>query len=89
IAGISIPEGTRCLIADCEGVGREYPWSIEKLSPTLAFFVVEGLEQAAVRCDEILHFGGMGHTAGMHTSDRIKAIEYGKRMPASRIVINS
>lgn len=89
MAGISIPEGTRCLIADCEGVGREYPWSIEKLSPTLAFFVVEGLEQAAVRCDEILHFGGMGHTAGMHTSDRIKAIEYGKRMPASRIVINS
>jgi len=89
LAGISIPDGTRCLLADCGGVGRDYPWSIEKLSPTLAFFVVDGVEQAANRCDEILHFGGMGHTAGMHTQDRQKAIEYGKRMPASRVVINS
>lgn len=89
LAGISIPDGTRCLLADCGGVGRDYPWSIEKLSPTLAFFVVDGVEQAAARCDEILHFGGMGHTAGMHTQDRQKAIEYGKAMPASRVVINS
>lgn len=89
LAGISIPDGTRCLLADCGGVGRDYPWSIEKLSPTLAFFIVDGVEQAAARCDEILHFGGMGHTAGMHTQDRQKAIEYGKAMPASRVVINS
>lgn len=89
LAGISIPDGTRCLLADCGGVGRDYPWSVEKLSPTLAFFIVDGVEQAAARCDEILHFGGMGHTAGMHTQDRQKAIEYGKAMPASRVVINS
>ena len=89
LAGVSIPEGTRCLLADCGGVGRDHPWSIEKLSPTLAFFIVDGVEQAAARCDEILHFGGMGHTAGMHTQDRKKAIEYGKAMPASRVVINS
>ncbi len=89
LAGISIPKEARCLLADCGGVGRDHPWSIEKLSPTLAFFVVDGVEQAAARCDEILHFGGMGHTAGMHTRDRQMAIEYGKRMPASRVVINS
>ena len=89
LAGISVPKEARCLLADCGGVGRDHPWSIEKLSPTLAFFVVDGVEQAAARCDEILHFGGMGHTAGMHTQDRQKAIEYGKRMPASRVVINS
>ncbi len=89
LAGVSIPDGTRCLLADCGGVGRDYPWSIEKLSPTLAFFIVDGVEQAAARCDEILHFGGMGHTAGMHTQDREKAVEYGKAMPASRVVINS
>ncbi len=88
-AGISIPAGTRCLLADCEGIGRDFPWSIEKLSPTLAFFVVEGVEQGAKRCREILQFGGMGHTAGMHTRDRASAIAYGKQMPASRVVINS
>ncbi len=89
LAGISIPTGTRCLLADCGGVGRDFPWSIEKLSPTLAFFVVEGIEAGANRCEEILQFGGMGHTAGMHTQNRDAAIAYGKQMPASRVVINS
>jgi len=89
LARVSIPAGTRCLLADCGGVGRDFPWSIEKLSPTLAFFVVDGIEQGAARCDEILHFGGMGHTAGMHTGSREAAVRYGEQMPASRVVINS
>ena len=89
LAGISVPGGTRCLIADCGGVGRDFPWSIEKLSPTLAFFVVDGIEAGANRCEEILQFGGMGHTAGMHTQNREAAIRYGEQMPASRVVINS
>jgi acetaldehyde dehydrogenase (acetylating) len=89
LAGVSIPSGTRCLLADCAGVGRDHPWSIEKLSPTLAFFVVDGVEQGANRCYEILQFGGMGHTAGMHTQNRDAAIQYGAKMPASRVVINS
>lgn len=89
LAGISIPDGTRCLIADCAGVGRDFPWSIEKLSPTLAFFVEDGIEAGANRCQEILQFGGMGHTAGMHSQDRAAAIRYGQQMPAARVVINS
>jgi acetaldehyde dehydrogenase (acetylating) len=89
LAGISIPAGTRCLLADCGGVGRDFPWSIEKLSPTLAFFVVDGIEAGANRCEEILQFGGMGHTAGMHTQNRDAAIAYGAQMPAARVVINS
>ncbi|MGI8639765.1 MAG: aldehyde dehydrogenase family protein [Pyrinomonadaceae bacterium] len=89
LAGISIPNGTRCLLADCGGVGRDFPWSIEKLSPTLAFFVADGIEAGANRCEEILQFGGMGHTAGMHTKSREAAIRYGEQMPASRVVINS
>lgn len=89
LAGISIPSGTRCLLADCAGVGRDHPWSIEKLSPTLAFFVADGIENGANRCEEILKFGGMGHTAGMHTQSREAAIRYGQQMPASRVVINS
>jgi acetaldehyde dehydrogenase (acetylating) len=89
LAGISVPSGTRCLLADCGGVGRDYPWSIEKLSPTLAFFVADGIEAGAQRCLEILQFGGMGHTAGMHTASREAAIKYGEQMPASRVIINS
>lgn len=89
LAGVSIPDGTRCLLADCAGVGRDFPWSIEKLSPTLAFFIVDGVEEGANRCLEILRFGGMGHTAGMHTEDRAAAVRYGELMPAARVIINS
>jgi len=89
LAGVSVPNGTRCLLADCGGVGRDFPWSIEKLSPTLAFFIVDGVEQGANRCEEILRFGGMGHTSGMHTQNRSAAIRYGDQMPAARVVINS
>lgn len=89
LAGVSIPSGTRCLLADCGGVGRDFPWSIEKLSPMLAYFVVDGIEAGANRCEEVLKFGGMGHTAGMHTQSRDAAIRYGNQMPASRVVINS
>lgn len=89
LAGIMIPNGTRCLLADCGGVGRDHPWSIEKLSPTLAFFVADGIEQGANRCLEVLQYGGMGHTAGMHTESREAAIEYGRQMPAARVIINS
>jgi len=89
LAGISIPNGTRCLLADTGGVGRDFPWSIEKLSPTLAYFVADGVDAGANRCQEILQFGGMGHTAGMHTQDRAAAIKYGEQMPAARVIINS
>ncbi|MEZ5306595.1 MAG: aldehyde dehydrogenase family protein [Pyrinomonadaceae bacterium] len=89
LAGVAVPSETRCLLADCGGVGREYPWSVEKLSPTLAFFEVNGVAEGAALCEKILRFGGMGHTAGMHTGDRDAAVSFGEKMPASRVVINS
>jgi hypothetical protein len=62
---------------------------MEKLSPILAFYVEDGIERGAARCNEILHYGGMGHTAGIHTRSREAAIRYGAEMPASRIPVNT
>ena len=89
MAGITAPPGTRCLLADVGGVGRDFPLSMEKLSPILAFYVEDGLERGAARCNEILHYGGMGHTAGIHTRSREAAVRYGSEMPASRITVNT
>jgi acetaldehyde dehydrogenase (acetylating) len=89
MAGITVPAGTRCLMAEVGGVGRDYPLSMEKLSPILAFYVEDGLERGAARCFEILSYGGMGHTAGIHTRSREAAKNFGIEMPASRIVVNS
>jgi acetaldehyde dehydrogenase (acetylating) len=89
LAGFNVPPGTRCLMADVGGVGRDFPLSIEKLSPILAFYVVDGLSRGAERCYEILRFGGMGHTAGVHTRSREAAVRFGSEMPASRITVNT
>jgi acetaldehyde dehydrogenase (acetylating) len=89
LAGLSVPPGTRCLLADVGGVGREFPLSMEKLSPILAFYVEDGIERGAARCNEILHYGGMGHTAGIHTGSREAAVRYGGEMPASRVTVNT
>src|SRR5437879_4145561 len=89
MAGLSVPPGTRCIMVDVGGVGRDFPLSMEKLSPILAFYVEDGLERGAARCNEVLHYGGMGHTAGIHTRSREAAIRYGAEMPASRITVNT
>ncbi|HEY6231794.1 MAG TPA: aldehyde dehydrogenase family protein [Pyrinomonadaceae bacterium] len=89
LAGLNVPAGTRCLMADVAGVGREFPLSMEKLSPILAFYVVDGLSRGAERSYEILRYGGMGHTAGVHTRSREAAVRFGAEMPASRITVNT
>ena len=89
MAGLNVPSGTRCLIADVAGVGRDYPLSMEKLSPILAFYVVDGLGRCAERSQEVLAYGGMGHTAGIHTRSREAAVRFGMDMPASRITVNT
>jgi len=89
MVGLSVPPGTRCLIADVGGVGRDFPLSIEKLSPILAFYLADGLSRGAERCYEVLRYGGMGHTAGVHTRSREAAVRFGSEMPASRITVNT
>src|SRR5215212_3047626 len=89
MAGLNVPPGTRCLLADVAGVGRDYPLSMEKLSPILAFYVVDGLDACAQRSREVLGYGGMGHTAGIHTRSREAAVKFGAEMPASRITVNT
>jgi acetaldehyde dehydrogenase (acetylating) len=89
LAGLNVPPGTRCLLADVAGVGRDHPLSMEKLSPILAFYVVDGLTQAVKRSQEVLGYGGMGHTAGIHTRSREAAVQFGAEMPASRITVNT
>jgi acetaldehyde dehydrogenase (acetylating) len=89
MAGFKIPPGTRAMVCELSGVGRDYPLSMEKLSPILAYYVVDTLEEGCERCAQILRYGGMGHTASIHTQSRDAAREYGIRMPASRVVVNS
>lgn len=88
-AGITVPSGTRVLVAELGGVGRDYPLSIEKLSPILAFYVAKDWRQACERCKEILRYGGMGHTLSIHSQNRDVIMEFALQKPAFRIIVNS
>ena len=88
-AGIEVPPETRVLLAELEGVGRDYPLSIEKLCPVLSFYVVEDWHAACARCKEILRYGGMGHTMSIHSNNEDIILEFGLKKPAFRIVVNT
>ncbi|MEO6235787.1 MAG: aldehyde dehydrogenase family protein [Vicinamibacterales bacterium] len=88
-AGITVPSGTRVLIAELAGVGRDFPLSIEKLSPVLSFYVVADWKAGCARCIEILRYGGMGHTMSIHSRNDQIILEFGLKKPAGRIVVNT
>ena len=87
--GITVPAGTRVLLAPLTGVGRDFPLSIEKLCPVLSFYVVADWRQGCERCKEILRYGGMGHTMSIHSRDEAVILEFGLKKPAFRIIVNS
>jgi acetaldehyde dehydrogenase (acetylating) len=88
-AGITAPAGTRVLIAELAGVGRDYPLSIEKLCPVLSYYVVADWREGCERCIQILRYGGMGHTMSIHSQDDKVILEFGLKKPAFRIVVNT
>ena len=88
-AGFSVPEGTRALVVELDGVGRDYPLSIEKLSPILAFYVVRDWKEGCERAKQILRYGGMGHTLSIHSKNDDIIREFALQKPASRIIANS
>jgi len=88
-AGISIPPGTRALVAPLDGVGRQYPLSAEKLSPVLSFYVVKDWHAGLELSTRLLDFGGTGHTMAMHATDEGVIREMALALPAFRLVVNS
>jgi acetaldehyde dehydrogenase (acetylating) len=88
-AGLTVPPGTRALIAVLDGVGRDYPLSIEKLCPVLSFYVVKDWQEGCLRCQQILQYGGMGHTMSIHSRNDDVILQFGLKKPAFRIVVNT
>jgi acetaldehyde dehydrogenase (acetylating) len=88
-AGFAVPKGTRVLVAELDGVGREYPLSIEKLSPILAFYVVADWHEGCERSKQVLRYGGMGHTLSIHSQNQEIIMEFALQKPAYRIIVNS
>src|SRR5699024_4453353 len=88
MAGVTVPENTKILVAELTGVGPDYPLSREKLSPVLACYKANNTEMGLRRCEEMLEFGGLGHSAVIHSEDQKVIDEFSQRMKAGRLIVN-
>lgn len=88
-AGIQVPQDTTVLVAPLKDVGKEYPLSVEKLSPVLALYEVPDFNSGVELCIKLVRFGGMGHTMAFHSTNQERILELGIRVPVFRVIINS
>ncbi len=89
MAGFEVPPDTSVICAEVAGVGKQHPLSMEKLSPVLALIWVADFAAALDTCHALLKFGGLGHTAVIYSRDDARTREYGARMPAMRVLVNT
>jgi len=87
--GLDVPAGTRLLVAEPRGVGREHPLSHEILAPILAWYVVEDHDEAMELCRSVIALGGVGHTAGIWASDEAVIADFAARVDAARILVDT
>lgn len=88
-AGIDVPSGTRLLVSDEKGVGRKYPFSKEKLTALLGFYVVNDWREGCELCCKLLENGGIGHSLAIHSRDESVIREFGLKKPVSRMLVNT
>ena len=88
-AGFSIPPDAKLMVVDLAKVGRDDPLSREKLCPVLGFFVEDGWERCCERAIELLNYGGLGHSLGIHSQDQYVIDRFFVEKPAFRIIVNS
>ena len=88
-AGLKVPAGTKMLLAEIPDATMEHPLALEKLSPVLALIKSDGVEDGFKKAEGMLNLGGLGHTAVIHTENEELQLQYGIRMKACRVLVNS
>ncbi len=89
LAGIDIPADTKVIVVYQTGVGNDFPFSKEKLSPVLAYYIVNNSDEGIELADKLIHFGGMGHSAVIHSENNDVIQKFSKVIKAGRILVNS
>jgi len=89
LAGINLPENnTGVIIAQIATVGKEDPFSGEKMCPVLAFYVTKSFDESVQVAKSILEYQGTGHTADIHTTDESCVMQLALAVKASRVLVN-
>ena len=88
-AGFEIPEDTKIIVVKQTGIGPEFPFSKEKLSPVLGYYIANSKEEAIDMAEKLIEFGGLGHSAVIHSEDHDTIREFSERVKVGRIIVNS
>ncbi len=87
LAGIALPEGKTFLMIPETGVGKEFPFSSEKLSVTVAVYKWKTFDDAIALVNRITAHCGAGHSCGIHTTNDMRVRELALKVKVSRIMI--
>ena len=89
MAGFAVPGGTKILVAREEEAGPTRPYSMEKLCPVLAFYVMDSEDAVLKKVIEVLRHEGAGHTFAMHAEDKQVIRKFALQVPVSRFLVNT
>lgn len=89
MANFSVPENTQVLVAREQEAGPTRPYSMEKLCPVLAFFIMDSEDSVLKKAVEVLRHEGSGHTFAMHCQDREVIKKFALEIPVSRFLVNT
>ena len=88
-AGFTVPGGTKILVAREQEAGPTRPYSMEKLCPVLAFFVMDSEEAVLQKAVEVLSHEGSGHTFVIHAENKDVIRRFALKIPVSRFLVNT
>ena len=87
LAGIDLPEGKTFFLVEETGVGKDYPFSGEKLSVVTTLYKWKEFEEAIDLVNRITDYSGPGHSCGIHTTMDSRIMQLAHKVRASRIMI--
>lgn len=88
-AGFLIPLDTKIIVVREHGIGKEFPFSKEKLSPILTYYLVSGEDEGISLSEKLIEFGGLGHSAVIHTENQETIDHFSTVVKVGRIIVNS
>lgn len=83
-----VPDETKFLAVETQGIGTDHPLSGEKLSRVAALYRATDYDDAQAIATRILDYQGAGHSIGIHTADDARAVALGASMPTCRVIVN-
>ena len=88
LAGITIPENTKVIVAVADGTGATDSLGGEKMAPVISAYAYKDLDDAIRIASENLERDGKGHSVSFHSDSEEHIAKIGESLCVSRFVIN-